>query len=110
MRRRKHCSQTIKNKQYQGKILEHGHQHHHKQSCIQLSSKEPYQVQHNYKNLSVFTVEDPRTSKVKDSEPVYQTIEEISRNFTQNIQGVGDRRKSEEKSCTKINIDYHNKR
>ena len=47
---------------------------------------------------------------MNDSEPVYQTIEEISRKVIQNTKGVGERKSSEEKGCKNMNNDYHNKR
>ena len=111
MRRRKHCPQTMKNKSYQGHYLEDGQtDHQYKQVCLQLSPQDQHSVPHDCKNLSVLTVENTRTSKVNDSEPVYQTIEEISRSVTENIQGVGERKSSEEKGFQKMNNNYHNKR
>ena len=80
MRRRKHCPQTMKNKSYQGQFLKDGQtDHQYKQSCLQLPSQH-YDAYPGYKNLSVWTVENPMTSKVNDSEPFYQTIEEIVKN------------------------------
>ena len=111
MRRRKHFSQTVKNKSYQGKILEDDQtDHHNKQTYLQLSPQEQHHVQYRNNNLSVFSIEDHSTSKVNDSEPVFQTIEEISKNVTENIQDVGERKSIEEKFCPKMNNDYHNKR
>ena len=99
----------MKNKHYQGQFLEHDQTYHqYKQACLQLSPQEQHHVKHDYGNLSVFTVENARTSKVNDSEPVYQTIDEISRKITQNIQGICERKG--EKLCQYMNNDYHNKR
>ena len=53
----------------------------------------------------MLTVEDPSAS-----EKVYQTIEEISRNVSENKQGICDRKSSEEKCCQKMKNDYHNKK
>ena len=103
----------MKNKHFQLKILEDDqthHHHHNNQTYPQLFEQEQHHVQHRYKNLSVLTIEDHRTSKVNDSEPVYQTIEEISRKVIQNTKGVGERKSSEEKGCKNMNNDYHNKR
>jgi hypothetical protein len=108
MRNRKHCSQTIKKKHYQGNILEHDQtDNHNKQSYPQLFEQEQHHFKHNYNNLSVLTVEDPRTSKVKDSEPVYQTIEEISRGVSENKQNIYEKKSSEEKGHPNINNAYH---